>query len=169
MTDTITVAEAGRPLAFSFDTLMLHHGGGFPGGVAHALKAMQAGFAALSDAPLERREITVVTAFSGPGGRDAIECVTRAISDGRFTLDRSLNPGNVIDTPPGPYLWCFGYRGATVEVTIRPGHVREEFVRLGAKPDKTEAEVARHEELKAEMASRLLPQPATDIYEVRRL
>ena len=169
MTDSITVTEAGRPLAFSFADLMRFHGGGFPGGVAHALKAMQAGFAALSETPLERREIGVLTAFPGPGGRDAVECVTRALSDGRYILDRALSPGNVIDAPPGPYLWRFGYRGKTVEVTIRPGHVREEFVRLGAKPDRSASEDARLETLKTEMAERLLSLPAGEIYDVRHL
>lgn len=167
--DMIEVSEAGRVLRFTFAELMRHHGGGFPGGVAHALKAMQAGFAALSDTPPERREIAVLTAFGGPGGRDAVECVTRALTDGRYVVDRALSPGSVIDAPPGPYLWRFTYRGRGVEVTIRPGHVREEFVRLGTKPDRSAAEEARLAALKSEMAERLLPLPAADIYAVRQL
>jgi hypothetical protein len=49
---------------------------------------------------------------------------------------------------------------------IKPGHVKEEFVTLGAKKDKTPDEIARHEELKAEMAYRLLPIPAHEVYGV---
>ena len=128
---------------------------------------MQAGFAALSDAPLERREVEVLTAFTGLGGRDAVESVTRAVTDGRYKVQRALGGVNVIDAPPGPYLWRFGYRGATVEVTIRPGHVREEFVRLGAKPTRSLTEEARLTELKAEMANRLAPLPASEVYDVR--
>lgn len=165
--DSITVHEAGRPLTFSFDDLLRYHGGGFPGGVVHGLKAMQAAFAHLGSEPPERREITLLTAFSGPGGRDAVEAVTRAVTDGRLTVDRSLGGSDVINDPPGPYYWRFGYRDHLVEATIRPGHVREEFVVLGAKPDRTPDEDRRHEELKWEMAERLLPLPASAIYEAR--
>jgi len=164
--DEITVAENGRPLTFSFDDLMRYHGGGFPGGIVHGLKAMQAAFPLLAPDPPERREIGVVTAFTGPGGRDAIEAVTRALTDGRLTVDRGLGGRDVITDPPGPYLWRFTYRGRTLQVTIRPGHVREEFVRLGAKSDRTAEETARLESLKREMAERLLPLPATSVYTV---
>lgn len=167
MHDTITVRESGKNLTFSFDDINAYHGGGFPGGVVHGLKAMQAAFPQLSDMPLERREVTLRTAFSGPGGRDAVEMVLRVLTDGRLILDRSIGGGNVISDPPGPYVWRFTYRGKTAEATIRPGHVREEFVTLGAKPEKTPDEVARHEELKSEMAHRLLPQPADAVYDVR--
>ncbi|PWK73954.1 hypothetical protein [Aminobacter sp. AP02] len=166
MYDQITVREGGKDLTFSFDGINTFHGGGFPGGVTHGLKAMQAAFPELSDTPLERREVTVVTAFGGPGGRDAIEMVTRALTEGRLTVDKSLGGKDVISAPPGPYVWRFTYRGKTVEVRIKPGHVREEFVTLGAKPDKTREENDRLEWLKAEMADRLLLLPARDIYDI---
>lgn len=165
MHDTITVREAGKDLTFTFAAINAFHGGGFPGGVTHGLKAMQAGFPLLSDMPLERREIGVVTAFGGPGGRDAIEMVTRALTDGRLVIDKSIGGKDVISEPPGPYLWRFTYRGKTVEVRIKPGHVREEFVKLGAKPDRTAAEDERLEWLKTEMSERLLALPASEVYE----
>lgn len=166
MSDSITVAENGILLTFTFASIMEYHGGGFPGGVVHGLKAMQAAFPLLSDTPPERREISIVTAFTGPGGRDALEMVTRALTEGRLIVDRSLGGKDVITDLPGPYLFRFSYRGKTAEATIKPGHVREEFVALGAKKDKSPGEVARHEELKREMAERLLPLPATEIYRV---
>ncbi|MFK4824465.1 hypothetical protein ACI0FM_06660 [Paenochrobactrum sp. BZR 588] len=168
MHDTISVAENGMTLTFSFYDINTYHGGGFPGGVTHALKAMQAAFA-LFDKPIERREINITTAFSGPGGRDCMEMVTRALTDNRLTIDKSLGGSNVIDDFPGPYVWRFTYRDKTVEAVIKAGHVREEFVRLGAKADKTPKEIAHLEDLKAEMANRLLPLPANEIYATRIL
>lgn len=167
MNDTITVRENGKDLSFSFDAINAFHGGGFPGGVAHGLKAMQAAFPLLSETPPERREISVLTAFSGPGGRDAIEMATRALTDGRFVVDRSIGGKDVISEPPGPYVFRFTYRGKTAEAVIRPGHVLEEFVLLGAKKDKTVEDNDRLEDLKAEMAARLLPLPAAEIYDAR--
>lgn len=167
--DKITVSENGQPITFTFAELLKYHGPGFPGGVAHALKVMQAAFPLLGEEPLERREVVIETAFSGPGGRDCMEMVTRCATDGRLTVDRSLGGRNVIDDHPGPYFWRFTYRGRTVEARIRPGHVREEFVRLGAKPDKTPEETSRHEELKAEMAGRLVPLDANKVYDATRV
>lgn len=167
MSNTITVLDNGHPISFTFDSINAYHGGGFPGGVAHALKAMQAAFPLLSDTPLERREVTILTAFSGLGGRDALEMVTRALTDGRLTVDKSIGGRDVINDPPGPYVFRFSYRGRTAEAVIKPGHVREEFVTLGAKADKTPEEIARHEELKAEMANRLLPLAGGEVYAVK--
>jgi hypothetical protein len=167
MSNEITVLDNGHPISFTFDSINAYHGGGFPGGVAHGLKAMQAAFPLLSDTPLERREVTILTAFSGPGGRDALEMVTRALTEGRLVVDKSIGGTHVINDPPGPYVFRFSYRGRTVEAVIKPGHVREEFVMLGAKADKTPEEIARHEELKAEMANRLLPLAGGEVYAVR--
>lgn len=164
MHDTITVLEGGKALTFSFDDINAYHGGGFPGGVTHALKAMQAAFPLLSDTPPERREITILTAFSGPGGRDCMEMVTRVVTDNRLTIDKSIGGKDVISEHPGPYVWRYTYRGKTVEAKIKPGHVLEEFVTLGSLSNRTPAQHDRHEALKAEMTNRLMPLPASEIY-----
>lgn len=165
--DRISVTEGGQVLTFDFATILAYHGGGFPGGVVHGLKAMQAGFAALGDGPLPRRDIHVVTAFTGPGGRDAVECVTRALTDSRYRVDRALGGKDVISDPPGPYFWRFTLADRSVEVTIRPGQVLPEFVTLGAIPVRSREQDARLEVLKREMADRLLPLAARDVYRVR--
>jgi hypothetical protein len=168
--DEITVAEEGRLLTFTADEILRFHGGGFPGGVIHGLKAMQAAFPLLAEGrPVERRRIEVLTAFTGPGGRDAVECVTRALTDGRYRVDRSLGGRDVLSDPPGPYLWRFAYDGRSIEATIRPGHVRPEFVALGARPDRSAAEEARLTELKNEMAERLTPLDPQSIYKCREV
>jgi hypothetical protein len=165
--DEITVLEDGRLLTFTADAILRFHGGGFPGGVIHGLKAMQAAFSRLgAGRPLERRRIEVLTAFTGPGGRDAVECVTRAFTDGRYSVNRSLGGTDVLSDPPGPYLWRFGYEGWTAQATIRPGHVRPEFVALGATRHRTPAEEARLEDLKREMAERLRPLDPDLVYAV---
>lgn|GEM_PF-7018518 len=69
--------------------------------------AMQAWFDALGDGPLPRREIKLLTAFTGPGGRDAVECVTRALTNGRYQVDRALGGKDVISDLPGPCLCRF--------------------------------------------------------------
>ena len=91
MPASIEVVERGRVIAFSFDDMLRYHGGGSPGGVAHAFKVLERALPLLDpDGPCERREIVVETAFGGPGARDAFELVTRAVTGDRYRVDESL-------------------------------------------------------------------------------
>ncbi|WP_345751278.1 hypothetical protein [Microbacterium rhizophilus] len=162
---TLTVREAGTELAFGIDDLNRYHGPGFPGGVAHAYKVLERTLPLLDGgAPPERREIRIDTAFGGPGARDAFELVTRGVTDGRYTVDPSLA------LPErdflARYVFRLSYRGAVVTAVVREGFVVREFIDLGAKPDKTDAEHAHLEVLKREMADRLLSAPADEAYDV---
>lgn len=162
---TIVVAEGGRPMSFTYADLMHYHGFGFPGGVAHAFQVMQLALPLLSpDTPPERREIDIRTAFRGPGGRDAFEMVTRAVTDGRFVVDPALERLERGETL-ARYVFVLTYRDRVVRLQIRDGHVRDEFIALGRKPDRTADEEARLTVLKQEMADRLLSLPAGDVYE----
>src|SRR5258708_31987920 len=91
MTEALTVEDLGRTSTFTFDDMIRYHGVHSPAGVAMAFKVMQRAFVALSpDGPPPRRAVVVRTAFRGPGARDGFEAVTRAVTDGRYTVDRSL-------------------------------------------------------------------------------
>lgn len=161
---TLTVLENGKPIEFTFDDLMRYHGHGFPGGVAHAFAAMRAAFPALDNGnPVERREVTVRTAFRGPGGHDALEMVTRGRSEGRQHIAPDLaepQRGTTLQN----YVWEFSYRGKTVTVHVAEGIVRDEFIELGKKPDRTAEEDARLEWLKHDMSKRILSLPADAVY-----
>lgn len=165
MTDRIDVLENGKPLSYTYADIMHFHGFGFPGGVAHAFKVMQRGFPLVSpDGLPERREIVTRTAFRGPGGRDAFEMVTRGLTEGRYTVDHALEKperGDVLQR----YVFELTYRGKTVTLQLKDGHVREEFIRLGQKPDRSPQEEERLTYLKQEMADRLLAAPADALYE----
>lgn len=165
MTDAIAVHEAGRELRYTFADLMHYHGFGFPGGVAHAFKVMQRALPLLSpEGPPERREIAIRTPFAGPGARDAFEMVLRCLTEGRYTVDPSLAAVERGETLKG-YVFILTYRGRTVRLTIREGIVRDEFIALGRKKDRTPEEDARLEELKQDMASRLLALAPADAYD----
>ena len=161
---TLTVIEAGKSISFGFADLMLYHGHGFPGGVAHAFTAMRSAFPRLDGGkPVERREVTVRTSFKGPGGHDALEMVTRGRSEGRQHIVPELaepERGTTLQA----YVWEFSYRGTTVTVHVADGIVRDEFIELGRKPDRTADEEARLEWLKQDMAQRILSLPAEQVY-----
>jgi hypothetical protein len=165
---TVAVVDQGQRIVFSFGDLMRYHGPGSPGGVAHAFKVMERAFPLLDpDGAPERRDITVETAFGGPGARDAFECVTRAVTEGRFMVDATLarpERGGALER----FVFRLGYRGRTVTLTVREGYVTEEFVGLARKDGRSAPETARLEVLKREMAERVMGSAAEDVYDAAR-
>jgi hypothetical protein len=88
---TLDVVDRGAVLRFTVEDLMRYHGPHAPGGVAHGFQAMRRAWPLLSpDDPPERRRIRVDTAFPGPGARDAVELVTRAVTGDRYRVDPAL-------------------------------------------------------------------------------
>jgi hypothetical protein len=166
MAETIVVAERGQTLDFSFADMLRYAGPHSPGGVANAFKVMQRAFGVLSpDKPPTRRSVVVRTAFQGPGARDGFEAVTRAVSDGRYTVDLSLarpDRGRLLQN----FVFQVGIGERTVTLLLRDGFVTDEFIELAGKPDRSDAEETRLDELKAQLAQRVMAAPADDVYEV---
>ncbi len=164
----LVVLDGSRRLAFSFDDLLRFHGGGSPGGVAHAFKVLELGLALLAGeggSPPQRRGIEVRTPFGGPGARDAFEIVTRAVTEGRYVLDGSLarpERGRAMER----FVFRLGYRGRSVTLIVREGFVTDEFVDLARMQQRSDEDEARLDRLKAEMAERVMARPAGEVYEV---
>ena len=164
-TTTIVVVDQSHPIAFSFDDLMRYHGPGSPGGVAHAFKVLERALPLLApDGSPERREITVETAFGGPGARDGFELVTRAVTEDRYLVDPTLerpDRGRTLER----FVFRLGYRDRAVTVVLREGYVTDEFIELTRKEEPTADDERRLEVLKRDMADRLMSAPAIDVYD----
>lgn len=163
---TLEVVDQGRLLRFGVEDLMRYHGPFAPGGVAHGFTVLARALPLLGpDGPPERREIRVATAFAGPGVRDAVELVTRAVTEGRYVVDPAL-----ARTDRGPtlesYVFRFDYRDRTLTLVIRDGFVTEEFIALARRQGLTAEEERHLTVLKQEMADRLLSAPVVDVYDV---
>jgi hypothetical protein len=166
MAETIAVLEGGRTLEYAFEDLLRYHGPGSPGGVAHAFKVLERAIAALDlDEPPARREITVRTAFGGPGARDGIEMVTRAVTQDRYAIDRSL-ARPALGRERERFVFEVGYRGRSVTLVLRDGFVSPEFIDLARAAERSAEQNARLDVLKAEMADRVMGSAADDVYEV---
>jgi hypothetical protein len=162
----LTVQDGGRAIGFSYDDMLRYHGGGSPGGVAHAFKVLELALPLLADgAPPERRDIAVGTSFGGPGARDGFELVTRAVTGERYVVEPGLARPEL-----GPararFVFRLGFRGRTVTVALREGFVTDEFIALVDRDGRTPEEQARLEVLKGEMAARLMAAAAGDAYAV---
>jgi hypothetical protein len=164
--ETITVQERGWIIEFSFDDLMRYHGPDSPAGVANAFKALQRGFAVLSPAvPPDRRSIVVRTAFRGPGARDGVEAVTRAVTDGRYIVDTALTRpelGRLRES----FVFEITIGDRTTTLVISDGFVTEEFIDLAQNNGRTQEQELRLDELKAQFAQRVMGADAADVYEV---
>jgi len=164
---SIDVLDGRRLLSVSYEDVMRYHGPGSPGGVAHAFKVMERAFALLDpDGPLQRREITVATAFGGPGARDAFEMVARAVTGDRYVLDPELarpERGTTLER----FVFRIRYRERSVTLAVREGFVSDEFIAL-ARQERTPEEEARLDLLKQEMAERVMSSPAADVYDATR-
>jgi hypothetical protein len=165
MSDAIAVLDRGLAIAFSFDDLMRYHGPGSPGGVAHAFKVLERALPLLSpDGPPERRELTVRTAFAGPGARDGFELVTRAVTDGRYTVDPALarpERGTTLER----FVFRLGYRERAVTLAVREGFVPDDLIALARRPARTPAEETQLTALKRRMAREVMAAPAADVYD----
>lgn len=166
MTETIEVRELGQTICFSFDDMMRYHGPGSPGGVANAFKVLQRAIEVLSpDEAPQRRNIVVRTAFRGPGVRDGFEAVTRAVTDGRYTVDRALlraDRGRLLED----FVFEVGIGEESVMLLLRDGFVTEEFIDLARADHRTDAQERRLDTLKAQLAQRVMATPAADVYDL---
>ena|ERR1700754_1582285 len=166
MTEALAVEERDSTITFTFDDMMRYHGGHSPAGVAMAFKVMQRAFATLSpgNAP-ERRSISVRTAFRGPGARDGFEAVTRAVSDGRYVVDRSLvraDRGRLLED----FVFAVTIGEQTATLLLHDGFVTDEFIDLARAENRSDAEERRLDELKAQLAQRVMATPAAEVYDL---
>jgi hypothetical protein len=166
MTETIEVQERGQRIAFSFEDMMKYHGPGSPGGVANAFKVLQRAFSLLSpDEPPHRHSVAVRTAFRGPGARDGFEAVTRAVTGDRYTVELSLarpDRGRLLES----FVFEVTVGERTVTLVLREGFVTEEFIDLAGKDHRTALEETHLDQLKAELAARVMAAAAAEVYEV---
>ncbi len=163
---TLVVLDQGESISISFEDLLKYHGRSSVAGVAHAFKAMERAFPLLSPGgPPDRADITVESGFPGGGARDAFEMVTRAVTGDRYRLATEPASADAPEAPGGHFFFRLGYRGAVVELVARAGLVPEEFVEVACRENPTPAQAVRAQQLKEEMAERLMALPADEVYD----
>ena len=166
MDATILVQELGQLLEFSYTDMLCYAGPYSPAGVAVALKVMQRAFAALSpNHPPPRRSVAIRTALVEQGARDGFESVTRAVTDGRYTVDLGLarpDRGKLLQN----FVFQVSLAGRAATLLLRPGFVTAEFIELMSKVERPQAEESHFDRVKTELAQRLLATPAEDVYEL---
>ena len=163
---TLVVLDQGESISISFDDLLKYHGRSSIAGVAHAFKAMERAFPLLSPGgPPDRADLTVESGFPGGGARDGFEMVTRAVTGDRYQLAPEGAGAGAPEAPGGHFYFRLGYRGVAVDLVLRPGLVPEEFLEVACRDNPSPAQAAHAQQLKEEMAARLLSLPADEVYD----
>jgi hypothetical protein len=166
LTESLQVVDGDRTITFIFEDMMAYHGPHSPAGVAMAFKVMQRAFGHLSAGlPPSRRSIAIRTAFRGPGARDGFEVVTRGVTEGRYTVDRSLlraDRGRLLED----FVFEVTVADRTATFVLRDGFVTDEFIDLARTESRTRQQDARLVELKAELAQRILATAAVDVFDI---
>jgi hypothetical protein len=158
----LALLDDGWKVAFRFEDLLRYHGGGSPGGVAHAFKVLERALGHLG--AVERRAIAVRTAFGGPGARDGFELVTRAVTEDRYVVDDSLARPE-LGSARERFVFALTAGGRSVTLVLRDGFVDEEMLRLARTEDRSAADERRLVALKREMCLRVMAAPAADVYD----
>jgi hypothetical protein len=115
--------------------------------------------------PCDRRAIVVATAFGGPGARDAVELVTRAVTGERFALDPALarpERGRLLER----FVFRVAAGGPPVTVLLRDGFVTEEFLDLARAATRDTGQDRRLTALKQQLADRVMAAPADALFEL---
>lgn len=159
MTSITVLAEEG-PLEFKFSDLVRYHGHAALAMLALTFRAQEVAFGRLcGGAPPARDAISVVSGHPGPGVRDAFEMITRAVTRGAYTVDRSLPGPRLNPATDVVYAFQVAVDGAgSAHLAVREGVLPDEFFRLIV-TTRTPAQDLRFAEIKREIAAAVLAKP----------
>ena len=167
-TPIIRVMGEEKPIDISFPLIEAYHGQAALAMLAVTFQAIRAAFEVLSpDQPPLRRDISVVSGHPGPGVRDSFEFVTRALTRGVYTVDRSLPESRLVPGFDISYSFRITVREKTVEVALRPDALPERFFELNFTKSRTPAQEIEVSDLKRSIAARVLTVPTDQLFIVR--
>ncbi len=153
--NNVKVLEAGYEIDVSFDGCIMYHGVDSIGGLALGFRLMKWAIEKLSPekAP-ERSTIRFATAFPGPGLRDAVEMVSRAVTRGAYTVLTEA-PDIAPEGVYGHMYFEISVGEKTLKVCLAPGVFSEEFISVGRaykRGETTPELLTRWKELKEDLA-----------------
>lgn len=127
----IRVRQDGEVLQIPFSACVLYHGQDSIGGLVLGYRLIQWAIDEMSPSRVPgREEIVFKTAFPGPGIRDAVEMLTRAVSRGAYEVITEVPAG----APEGVYGHLYfeiSIGEQTRRVSLVPGAVSDDFIQTG--------------------------------------
>lgn len=139
----LLVATEHGPLAVPFTAVAAYHGHGALAMLALTYQGLRGALERLlpDGEPVQRNALEVLSGHSGPGVRDAFECVTRAVTRGRYRVDTSLPWARHNLRRDQSYSFVLSAHGRQVRAALREHVLPARFFELqacGAGPHREE-------------------------------
>jgi len=167
----ICVIDGDQLTTFHIQDCFNFHGYDAVGGVVLGFRLLQTVQRFLNQGqPLNRRSVSLYTAFPGLGARDVFELVTRMCSENRFVLDTSVEHPVALKGVAGAFYFKFGYQDKFVELSPIEGAPSADFIATGkaSKDPGASVELIEHwTDLKHQLANTLLQHTADQV--IRKL
>jgi hypothetical protein len=165
---TITVMGEEDPIEITFEAVAAYHGQGALAMLAVTFRALQFALETLSpDRPAKRSDITIMSGHPGPGVRDSFEFVTRAVTRGVYTVNRSLPDARLMPTADLSYSFRVMLGGKTAEIAVLPDALPARFFALTFNPKRTPEEDAEARRLRKSIAVDVLAASPDKLFELR--
>ncbi|PZA11719.1 hypothetical protein DNX69_11390 [Rhodopseudomonas palustris] len=144
---TLTIAGEEDLIDIRFDAVAAYHGQSALAMLAVTFQALRLMLPVLSpERPPRRADLVVTSGHPGPGVRDAFEFVTRAVTRGVYTVDRSLPHARLCPGADMSYSWRVSAGDRSVGAALRSGVVPDRFFELigrgAARSDDENAELS---------------------------
>jgi hypothetical protein len=164
---TITVMAEEEPIEIGFPMVAAYHGQSALAMAAMVFQAMRAAFAVLSpDKPPARRDISIISGHPGPGVRDAFEAVTRAVTRGAYTVDRSLPEARLAPGHDISYSFRITIGDKIAEIALLPDALPERFFTLVFAKSRTAEQERELSQLKRSIAEEVLAKEPGDLFTI---
>lgn len=164
----ITVMGEEDLIEIDFKAVADYHGQGALAMLAVTFRALEVALKALSpDQAPKRSDITIVSGHPGPGVRDSFEFVTRAVTRGVYTVDRSLPDSRLAPSADLSYSFRVTLGGRTAEIAVLPGALPERFFVLTFNPSRTAAEETEARRLRKSIAADVLAASPDKLFQLR--
>lgn len=119
----IKIFDEPTDLIFGFDDLVKFHGTKSICGLTASFKVMEAAWQEIwSASPPRREDLSVASAFPGPGSKDGFEMVTRAVSRDTCRVIPDAKPRPLVsEAPKGAYYFQLSDGNHIIELGLKPG------------------------------------------------
>jgi hypothetical protein len=164
MNTDVGIFDHGRPVHLTYEGLVSYHGGAALAGAAIGYRALgYAGSVLSSYRTWDRKDVSVISWHDGPGMRDAIEYVTRAITRERFQLHAE---GGQNCATPRAFRLEVRNGPQRVQIALRDGAVVQRFFDLAGMLNRDAAAEQQLGRLKAEASRAVMRSPNKHLFEL---
>ncbi|GEK34877.1 hypothetical protein [Kurthia sibirica] len=171
---SIKVKDYGYIVEIAFEDIRKLHG-------IRAYMAIGVGYRILEAAVRElgqgeiisREDIQVITGHGGPGFRDAIEFVTRAVTRDQYTVDPTYPVAQYDPHRPTGYVYIFTLKGEkTIQITLNKSFLPPifyDYLLKGREESFTAVEYDDNERLKKELCFKALEMTESELITIKEI